>query len=468
MLVAKMSEEWTEKYRPKSLSNVVGNDSAIRLMKRWADQWSGGVPKKKALTLRGMPGTGKTSSALALANDYGWDVVEMNASDHRNAASIRRVAGVGSLSQTFTGGGEFLTTADGRRKLIVLDEADNLFGREDYGGAKAIIETIKQTSQPIILIVNDYYALTRKASAVKTLAEKADFRRLNERTVVDVLNGICQAEEVEVEGSVIEMIAENSAGDLRGAINDLQMLVEGRSRVEETDAGALGKRNQETELEVALDRMFAARTAVDARNATLDIDKTPEELILWIEENIPNELKSPSEMAAAFDALSRSDIYLRRTRTLQHYGLWSYAKELMTAGVSLARQGQRRHRPSRYGFPGYLIVMSRSRSIRGSRNALCSKLSPVLHTSARRISSSVLPYLSVMARRDPEILAGLGAEADLDEGDVAFLLGTDPGSDEVNDAMARIRRIRSGDSAGEEDDGHRANAGRTRSLVDFR
>ena len=301
-----MSEEWTEKYRPKSLSQVVGNDSAIRLMRRWADQWRSGVPKKKALTLRGVPGTGKTSSALALANDYGWDVVEMNASDHRNAASIRRVAGAGSLSQTFTNGGEFLTTAEGKRKLIVLDEADNLFGREDHGGAKAIVETIRQTSQPIILIVNDYYALTRKASAVKTLAEKADFRRLGERTVMDVLSGICQVEEIEVEDGVLKMIAENSAGDLRGAINDLQMLIEGRSRVDKTNAGALGKRNQEMELEIALDRMFAARTAAEARNATLDIDKTPEDLILWIEENIPNEFKTPSEMAAAFDALSRT------------------------------------------------------------------------------------------------------------------------------------------------------------------
>ena len=457
-----MSEEWTEKYRPKSLSQVVGNDNALRIMRRWADQWSSGSPRKKALTLKGVPGTGKTSSALALANDYGWDVIEMNASDHRNAASIKRVAGAGSMGQTFTDGGEFLTTADGRRKLIVLDEADNLFGREDYGGAKAIIETIRQTSQPIILIVNDYYALTRKASAVKTLAEKADFHRLSDKTVVAVLTEICDKEGTEVEDAVLAMVASNAAGDLRGAINDLQMLVEGRDSVGVCDAGVLGKRNQEVELEAALDGMFAARTAKDARNATLDIDKTPEELILWIEENIPNEFKSPAEMAAAFDALSKADIYLRRTRALQHYGLWSYAKEMMTSGVSLARSGQRRHPPSRYGFPSYLMVMSRSRSIRGSRAALCSKLSPVLHTSAKRIGSSVLPFLSTMAKKDPELLASLGSEADLDEGDVAFLLGADPGSEEVSDAMAHIRRVKSGDAERE-----KSRPGGSKSLADF-
>ncbi|HUV62199.1 MAG TPA: replication factor C large subunit [Thermoplasmata archaeon] len=462
-----MSEEWTEKYRPTSLSQVVGNDNAVRSMRRWAESWKNGTPKKKALALRGEPGTGKTSSALALANDYGWVVIEMNASDHRNADSIRRVAGVGSISQTFSESGEFLSTADGRRKLIVLDEADNLFGREDYGGAKAITETIRATDQPIILIVNDYYALTRKASAVKTLAEAVDFSRLSDKAVIRVLKGICSEESLDVDASVFEKVARNAGGDMRGAINDLQMLIEGRRSLGEGDAGALGQRNQEVELQIALGDMYEARSAKDARNATLDLDKTPDELILWVDESIPQEFKTSSEMAAAFDALSKADIYLRRTRTLQHYGLWSYAKEFMTAGVSLAREGGRRRTASRYGFPSYLIVMSRSKSIRASRKALCSKLSPVLHTSGKQVGSSMLPYLSAMAKRDPELLANMGAEAGLDEGDVAYLLGTDPASEEVGEAMTNIRRVSTGEGFHEKNEAGKSGGRRSRSLADF-
>lgn len=418
--------------------------------------------------LSGEPGTGKTSSALALANDYGWDIIEMNASDHRNAESIRRVAGIGSISQTFSESGEFLTTAEGKRKLIVLDEADNLFGREDYGGAKAISETLRETSQPIILIVNDYYALTRKASAVKTLAEKVNFSRLWDKSVIGVLAGICSEEGLDVDAAVLEKVAINAGGDMRGAINDLQMLIEGRQSIGVGDADALGERNQEVELQIALDDMFEATSVKDARNATLNLDKTPDELILWVEESIPQEFKTPSEMAAAFDALSRSDIYLRRTRMLQHYGLWSYAKELMTAGVSLAREGGRRQRKSRYGFPSYLIVMSRSKSIRASRAALCSKLSPILHTSVKRVGSSVLPYLSTMVKLDEELLASIGAEASLDEGDIAYLLGTDPGSEEVSDAMANIRRMSSGEGFLQRKEASgKSNGRKSRSLADF-
>jgi replication factor C large subunit len=285
--------------------------------------------------------------------------------------------------------------------------------------------------------------------------------------VIRVLKGICSEESLDVDASVFEKVARNAGGDMRGAINDLQMLIEGRQSLGEADVGALGQRNQEVELQIALGDMYEARSAKDARNATLDIDKTPDELILWVDESIPQEFKSSSEMAAAFDALSKSDIYLRRTRKLQHYGLWSYAKELMTAGVSLAREGGRRRTASRYGFPSYLIVMSRSKSIRASRKALCSKLSPILHTSSKHVSSSVLPYLSAMAKRDSELLANIGAEAGLDEGDVAYLLGIDPGSEEVGEAMANILRVSTGDGFQEQNDAGKSGGRGSRSLADF-
>ncbi len=462
-----MREEWTEKYRPVSLSGVVGNDDAIRAMRRWAEAWRKGPPKRRALVLRGEPGTGKTSSALALAGDFGWDVIEMNASDHRNADSIRRVAGLGAISETFSPNGEFLTTAEGRRKLIVLDEADNLFGREDYGGARAIVETIRETSQPMILIVNDYYALTRKASAVKTLAENVWFRRLDGRVVESVLERLCREEDVDVDREVLERVAINAGGDLRGAINDLQMLVEGRQVIGSADADALGKRNQEVELDAALREMFGARTARDARNATFGIDKTPDELILWIDENIPLELRSPSEMAAAFDALSRSDVYLRRTRSLQHYGLWTYAREMMTCGVAMSRREGRRHTPSRYNFPGYLIMMSRSKGNRASRAALCSKLAPIFHSSSRQVRTSMLPYLRSLSRRDRQLLVKIGVDADLDEGDVAFLLHEDPGSKTVDSVVSEMRQLRTGNHEPYVSGNEKALTKRRKRLSDF-
>ena len=166
-------EDWTEKYRPKTLDEIVGNERAISELREWANSWNSGNPKKRAVILSGKPGTGKTSSALALANDYRWTIIELNTSDARNATKIKNVATYGALNETFSSDGNFVSSREGGRKLIILDEADNLYERieggankedndlSDKGGKKAIIDTIKVTSQPIILIVNDYYGLIK-------------------------------------------------------------------------------------------------------------------------------------------------------------------------------------------------------------------------------------------------------------------------------------------------------------------
>src|SRR5438034_2622328 len=153
------SMSWAERHRPKDLDDIVANPTAVAELRKWAAAWQRGRPDKKAVILQGPPGIGKTSAALALGNEMGWSVVEMNASDSRNAEAIRRVATRGAVLQTFTETGEFVRSREGGRKLIILDEADNVFGREDKGGIGAIVEMIQETRQPVILVANDYYAL---------------------------------------------------------------------------------------------------------------------------------------------------------------------------------------------------------------------------------------------------------------------------------------------------------------------
>ncbi|RLF54916.1 MAG: replication factor C large subunit, partial [Thermoplasmata archaeon] len=82
--------DWTEKYRPRTLDEVIGNDQAKDVLRRWADEWKGKkLPEKRGMIIYGRPGIGKTSSALALANEYGWVAIEMNASAVRNAENIK-------------------------------------------------------------------------------------------------------------------------------------------------------------------------------------------------------------------------------------------------------------------------------------------------------------------------------------------------------------------------------------------
>src|SRR5256885_13025184 len=147
---------WAEKYRPKTLDEVVGNPTAIAELRKWAAAWDKGRPDKRAVVLQGDPGIGKTSAALALANDMGWSVVEMNASESRNAEAIHRVATRGAVLQTFTDTGEFVRADEGGRKLIVLDAADNVFGREARGGVAGVVGLSRTTERPVRRIGEDH------------------------------------------------------------------------------------------------------------------------------------------------------------------------------------------------------------------------------------------------------------------------------------------------------------------------
>ena len=155
-------EDWTEKYRPNTLDDIVGNDKAIFELRKWANSWNEKKPDYKAIILSGSAGIGKTSCALALAKDYGWTAVELNTSDARNAKKIDTVATTGAVNETFSDDGSFISSVKGGRKLIILDEADNLYERitqgesesdlSDRGGKKAIVDTVKITNQPIISV----------------------------------------------------------------------------------------------------------------------------------------------------------------------------------------------------------------------------------------------------------------------------------------------------------------------------
>ncbi|MDD1743883.1 MAG: replication factor C large subunit [Methanomassiliicoccales archaeon] len=440
-----MSDDWTELYRPRSLIDVVGNPKAVKELKEWGVSWESGIPFKRAVVLLGPPGVGKTSSAIALANDMSWGLVEMNASEHRDGESIRQIAGRASISDTFTNEGEFLSTKEGRKKLIIMDEADNIFGKDDYGGVPALSEIVSKTKQPLILIVNDFYALSRKSSVIKERTLQIRFNKIQPATVKVVLRRVAADQNLTVSDRVLELLANNSNGDLRAAIHDLQAIGMGNPDIKEEQVLLLDNRLTAKSNYDLMAEIFHGTNPMKARNTMRDMQEDPGHNLLWIEENLPHAYHEPEDLKRGFDLLARADIFLARVSRRQYFRFWAYASDLMCYGVCAVKS-----RPYndyvRYQFPMYLMKMSRNKANKLVRSSVSLKLGTSCHTSMRQATHDILPYFKWLYQKNKDFRLATTIDLHLEQEEAAYLLDTKVDSSAVKHLIQDLSKKRSGES----------------------
>ncbi|MFW6448417.1 MAG: replication factor C large subunit [Halobacteriota archaeon] len=399
--------DWTERYRPQSLDEVRGNDAAVAELRDWARTWS---DHREAVILHGPPGVGKTSSAIALARERDWAVVELNASDQRTRRVIESIAGEAARSGTLTAG-------TGGRRLIVLDEADNLHGNVDRGGAAAITRLVGDASQPVVLIANEYYEMSR---GLRSRCRDIEFRQVTARSIVPVLRDICRKEGVEFEEAALERIAERTSGDLRSAIQDLQAIVTGRDELRVEDV-VTGDRDRTDDIFTFLDGVIKELDPRDAQRAAYRVDETPDDLLAWLDENVPRDYAG-DELADAYRHLALADRWLGRVRATQNYTYWRYATNHLSAGVASARGGPKGGW-TRYGPPGYRGRLGRSRGARGTRDAIARRIAETGGMSVATARREVLPLVSAMTHhcKPRDLAEAVAAAFDLDAGEVSYL-----------------------------------------------
>ena len=391
--------DWTTRYRPTTLSAVRGNNKARDAFEEWADTWN---EHGEAVVIHGSPGVGKTSAAHALANDKGWPILEMNASDARTADEIERFAGRAASNSTL----------GGDRQLVILDEADNLHRHKDRGGAAAMTRLVKEAAQPIVLIANDYYEMS---AGLRSACQEIEFRDISARSIVPVLRDICRQEDIEFDEAVLERIAEANRGDLRGAIKDTQSRVQdGQIRAE----GSEGERDRTEDIFSFLDAVLKEQPAEDALQTAYAADETPDDLLLWIEDKVPKVYEG-GELADAYEHLADADVWLGRVRATQNYSYWRYATDNVAAGVAAVRRSDRGGW-TRYGGAPYRSARDATRDYVAERIAASADVSTA---TARR---EILPYLEAMTHhcRNRELTVRMAARYDLEAEHVAFVTGS--------------------------------------------
>ena len=404
-----MELPWTEKYRPTLLTQL-RRDKAVEAMISWAKKWENGTPSKKGLIIYGAPGTGKTSSAIALAKEMDWEYVEFNASDIRSRDLIEQNAIKGSFYSS-------ISDVKNRKKLIVMDEVDSLYERNiegsDAGGKAAISSLLERTLNPVILIANDLYAL-KSSSTGKAIADKCEvveFRRYMKSQIATVLKEILQKEGVYASPERINAIAENSNGDMRAAINDIQGIGEFYG-TEERDLTL-------SAYTVINDILHGHKDDVRTiKSEMMNIGMDPNDFILYLIENVYPLQYRVDDFVLALRNIGRADLFLGMVGKKMNYSLWSYANDMMSY---VSRLQLKSERFEKFSFQSLIRNMGALKKYRGIRKEFSTVMARYIHKSEAFVNRDSLSYFYYLLQRDEELRKQIEERTDLDMEEVLSL-----------------------------------------------
>ncbi len=420
--------DWTERHRPSSERQLEGNEVQRRKIRAWLDEWQNGLPRKKALLLVGPPGVGKTSVARAIAQDMGWNVIELNASDARNAAAIRKVATHGSTHRSLF----HHPDAKKQRTLVLLDEVDHISGglrkvsqsriesaiqgedskgnsvtlKGDSGGKAELLSLLAETRQPVILACNEIMGLWGSGSSWSSTRDRftkhlqtITFDRASNEALRRIARRVLREEKLNFDDAALEALVASNPGDLRALVRDLQVLsstAEGTITKEMVESQAYaGRRDTSEGVFPGLDKLYRSNVAQEAVQIGRSIEKTPPDMINWVHWNNSSLFPRKESIQRGNQSLSiASKMYMGQFRSTAHRSwYWSGQLASLSASVTNPVPFEARIYPS---YPNFL-----RRGSSRTRPSILVKLGEQTGMSSAALRDEMLPLLTAMLKDSP-------------------------------------------------------------------
>jgi replication factor C small subunit len=267
---------WTEKYRPKTLDEVSGQQETVTSLKAFVERKN--MPN---MLFAGPPGVGKTTCSLALARELYKDslagnFLELNASDERGIDIVR-----GRIKDF----ARSVSMSEAPFKLIFLDEGDALTS----DAQQALRRTMESNSAVTRFIISANYS-SRIIEPIQSRCAVFRFLPLQEEDMKKTLEGVAKAESLKVDEKAYHAIFYVSEGDMRRALNVLQGCAMHSSKISEDLVHRISSRAMPKEVKAMVEQAMKG----DFRGARENLDKliisyglSGEDILLQIYREIP-------------------------------------------------------------------------------------------------------------------------------------------------------------------------------------
>ncbi len=360
---------WVEKYRPKQMTEMIGNEETRIKLLNWLEDWEEG---DKPILLVGPPGIGKTTLVHLAAKACGVLLIELNASDARTKTKLDKKIG------------EALNTVSlfEKRSLIFLDEVDGLAGRADYGAVEFIKEAVRGSKNPVAMAAND-----PDSEQVKRLASGCVLVTLKPpppREIEIFLRHIMKEEGISVSEESIEEIVRNSRGDIRHAINSLQS---------NRETAANDEKNLAMSITQSINSFFSAENVPQALSALKASSLAPDEKVREIFRCIVKSALPPQKMNRATEVLSRVDILMGRIRRGKNWRILRYLDVMLANDLWGVVHGEGLAY-SEGDLPWNILLRVWNDSKKVSE--LAARYSRAAHTSSKSARVDDIPFLLFM------------------------------------------------------------------------
>jgi len=363
-----------EKYRPNNPFQLVGNEEVRVRFIKWLKDWKRG---SKPALLVGPPGIGKTTLVYATANFLNHKVIELNASDIRTKGRLESILKPSLIYFNLFG----------EKVLAFLDEVDGIYGKQDYGGMEFLLEAVKITQIPLV------FASNTEDERIKKLIEVCEVFRMKRpppRLLEIYLKNILKKEKVEVKEETIREIVKKSRGDVRNALNNLQLAISGHGDL-------LAPLESNIPLEEGINRFFQAKEAYEAYEILSNIKAEPREKVRALYNTLIGSEISEDLKLEALRVISYADEILNRIMKTQEWRQLKYLDRFLAFSLKrILKDVKITYKEDTIPWNLKLRIWNDSKILKDLSNYL----SKHLHTSKKEFMTFYFPLLPFISKED--------------------------------------------------------------------